>query len=538
MRFLKLVKRIMKNRFPRPDSRGSLILAQDSLHLRHKYQRFFARNKNNLIVWSFLTILYFTTRLVNLKLIPIFTDEAIYARWAQIALHDPVNRFISLEDGKQPLFIWLAAIAQKFISDPLIATRLVSVFAGFGSLCGIYLLAKELFGSKTAKLAAFAYVVLPFTLLYDKLGIYDSLLTMLGIWAVYFTLKMAKKPSLDYALLNGFAIGLGLITKSSASFFLYLLPFSLFQFDFGKTQVLKRLFDWFKLTLVTFVLAELFYNSLRLSPLFYIIKRKNYEFIRPFSEVLTNPLHSVFSNFKALAQWLIIYIGWPLFIVFLIGIFLGISRRDKKIIYLAILILTPFTAEVIFNKVLYPRFILFYFPYVILTIVYTFTTIQESFKKYQKQIALGFLLFLVIPAYTSFKILTNPAYANIPQSDSNQYFNDWPAGYGVDEIVEILRRQSESNQIHVATEGTFGLMPFALNIYFFQNNNLHISSYWPLDPDNLPNEIFDVARNQKTYAIFYQTQKEPTKSNLKLVAKYQKGKGNSFMRLYEVVIND
>ena len=365
----------MKNRFPRPDSRGSLILAQDSLHLRHKYQRFFARNKNNLIVWSFLTILYFTTRLVNLKLIPIFTDEAIYARWAQIALHDPVNRFISLEDGKQPLFIWLAAIAQKFISDPLIATRLVSVFAGFGSLCGIYLLAKELFGSKTAKLAAFAYVVLPFTLLYDKLGIYDSLLTMLGIWAVYFTLKMAKKPSLDYALLNGFAIGLALITKSSASFYLYLLPFSLFQFDFGKTQVLKRLFDWFKLTLVTFVLAELFYNSLRLSPLFYIIKRKNYEFIRPFSEVLTNPLHSVFSNFKALAQWLIIYIGWPLFIVFLIGIFLGISRRDKKIIYLAILILTPFTAEVIFNKVLYPRFILFYFPYVILTIVYTFTTI-------------------------------------------------------------------------------------------------------------------------------------------------------------------
>src|SRR3989344_1150596 len=86
--------------------------------------RFFAKgDKNNLVVWFFLTILYFTTRLVNLKLIPIFTDEAIYARWAQIALHDPVNRFISLEDGKQPLFIWLAAIAQKFISDPLIATR-------------------------------------------------------------------------------------------------------------------------------------------------------------------------------------------------------------------------------------------------------------------------------------------------------------------------------------------------------------------------------------------------------------------------------
>ena len=181
---------------------------------------------------------------------------------------------------------------------------------------------------------------------------------------------------------------------------------------------------------------------------------------------------------------------------------------------------------------------LFYFPYAILTIVYAFTKIQESFQKYQKQIVIGFLLFLAIPAYTSFKILTNPAYANIPQSDSNQYFNDWPAGYGVDEIVKILRSQSERNQIQVATEGTFGLMPFALNIYFYGNNNLHISSYWPLDPDYLPEEILDIAKNYKTYAIFYQTQKETTNSKLKLVAKYQKGKGNSFMRLYEVVIND
>src|SRR3989344_7318033 len=93
--------------------------------------------------WSLAVIFYFFTRLVNLKIIPIFTDEAIYSRWAQVALHDPANRFMSLEDGKQPLFIWLAAIFQKFISDPLVAGRLVSVLAGFGSTVGIYLLAKD-----------------------------------------------------------------------------------------------------------------------------------------------------------------------------------------------------------------------------------------------------------------------------------------------------------------------------------------------------------------------------------------------------------
>src|SRR3990170_8973472 len=101
------------------------------------------KSKSTSIFWAGLIFSCFFTRLVNLKLIPIFTDEAIYIFWAQVALDDPAHRFISLQDGKQPLFIWLAAILQKFISDSLIASRMVSVFAGFGSIIGIYLLGKE-----------------------------------------------------------------------------------------------------------------------------------------------------------------------------------------------------------------------------------------------------------------------------------------------------------------------------------------------------------------------------------------------------------
>src|SRR3989344_3628976 len=97
------------------------------------------KSKLHLLTWLGLVTVYFASRLINLKIIPIFTDEAIYSYWAQVALHDPANRFISLEDGKQPLFIWLAAIMQNFIHDPLVASRLVSVFSGFLSVIGIYL---------------------------------------------------------------------------------------------------------------------------------------------------------------------------------------------------------------------------------------------------------------------------------------------------------------------------------------------------------------------------------------------------------------
>src|SRR3990172_229170 len=163
----------------------------------------------SLILWSSFSVLYFATRIINLKIVPIFTDEAIYTYWAQVALHDPANRFSSLEDGKQPLFIWIAAIFQKFISDPLIATRIVSVFAGFGSLVGIYLLSKVLFNAKVAKLSSFLYIVLPFTMLYDRMALFDSLLTMFGIWSIFLSVKMVEESRLDWAILNGFAIGLG-----------------------------------------------------------------------------------------------------------------------------------------------------------------------------------------------------------------------------------------------------------------------------------------------------------------------------------------
>ena len=72
-----------------------------------------------------------------------FTDEAIYIRWAQIALQDSSWRFISLTDGKQPMFIWFMILFLKFIKDPLIAGRLVSVVSGIFTLVGLFFLSYD-----------------------------------------------------------------------------------------------------------------------------------------------------------------------------------------------------------------------------------------------------------------------------------------------------------------------------------------------------------------------------------------------------------
>src|SRR3990167_4776614 len=420
------------------------------------------KSKFTIIFWASLSFAYFFTRLINLGLIPIFTDEAIYTYWAQVALNDPAQRFISLVDGKQPFFIWLAAILQKFIADPLIASRLVSVFAGFGSMIGIYLLGKELLSEKIAKIAAILYLILPFTLLYDKLALFDSLLTMFGIYAVFFTVKMIKEPKLDNALLNGFAIGAALITKSSGSFFLYLLPFSLVLFDFSKNNWKQKLTRWIGFSALTFVIAQSIYNSLRLSPLFYIIERKNYEFIRPISVVIRDPFLHFYSNAQSLLGWLISYNGVFLFIIFLCAVYYGISQKDRRILYLSILFLIPFFAESLFNQILYPRFMLFYLPPVILAISWAIVNFMGVSPKWNKILIFIFAASIAVPVQKSFLILTNPPISKIPQSDSNQYFNDWPAGYGVNEVVDVLRKESQNKEVYIGTQGTFGLYPYAL----------------------------------------------------------------------------
>src|SRR5256885_11558868 len=102
--------------------------------------------------WVFLAFgiftLFFFTRFYNLLSLPIFTDEAIYVRWAQIAKNDATWRFISLTDGKQPLYVWIAMVLMKFIHDPLLAGRTVSVIAGFFSMIGLFLLSNEILKNK------------------------------------------------------------------------------------------------------------------------------------------------------------------------------------------------------------------------------------------------------------------------------------------------------------------------------------------------------------------------------------------------------
>jgi predicted membrane-bound mannosyltransferase len=123
------------------------------------------KNWKSVIFFSpiIITIAIFI-RTYNLTSIPVFADEAIYIRWAQVMQAEPTLRFLPLSDGKQPLFMWTVIPFLKLFTDPLVAGRMVSVATGIGSLVGIFILSYVLFKNKTVSLAAsLIYAISPFT---------------------------------------------------------------------------------------------------------------------------------------------------------------------------------------------------------------------------------------------------------------------------------------------------------------------------------------------------------------------------------------
>ncbi len=486
-----------------------------------------------LLLIAGLVALFLVTRLTNLTKLPIFTDEAIYIRWSQIGSRDANWRFISLVDGKQPLFTWIMMVFLRVIADPLTAGRLVSVMAGFFTTVGLFVTARELFKSKkTGFIASLLYILIPFGLVYDRMALYDSLVAAFSVWNLYLAILLVRRVRLDVALFLGLTLGAGMLNKTSGFLSLYMVPGTLLLFDWRRDGRIRRLLQWLGLVTVAAVISQLLYSVLRLSPLFGMIEQKNALFVYPLKEWLTHPFHFLLGNIHGLFDWAINYLTWP---IFLSAMFSGFSlwKHQREKLLLLGWWFAPFVALALFGKVLYPRFIFFMILPLIVLAAASVGWVWDHFNR-----SVWRWVFLVIlffgSFYTDYYIITNPVYAPIPEADAGQYINDWPAGWGISQVNALLLKESQKGKIAVYTDGTFGLLPYAVELYLVDNPNVTITGIYPIPPD-IPQVLLDQAKKTPTYMIFNQLQNIPPWP-MKLIAEYQKGQNAvKFMRLYEVL---
>ncbi len=504
--------------------------------------KFVLKYKREIILSILLALAYFSLRLIFLSRLPIFTDEAIYVRWAQIALQDASWRFISLTDGKQPMFIWAAMVMMKIIQDPLIAGRLISVMTGFLTMIGLFVLTYELFKNKfIAFLTAILYVSYPFAQVLDRMALYDSMVSAFYVWALYFSVLLVRKIRLDVAYTLGFIIGGGVLTKSSNFFSIYLLPFILILFNFRQKDWLRKLMKFILLAVFSAGIGYGLYGILKLSPLFQMISTKNATFVFPFSEWIHHPLTFFIGNFNGLSSWLLQYLGIFYIILIVISIvFLKKFFKEKSLLLLYFIL--PFIALALFGKVIYPRFI-FFMSLMLLPLAgwgldYLIMLAKQKIHLKVSKAYFAIIItlaFIIYPGFVSLQFAYSPVDAPIANADRSQYLNGWSAGWGVKESISYFEKQAKNNKIFIATEGTFGLMPEAMEMYLIKNKNVTIKGYWPIDA--FPKEVLDYSQKMPTYFIFYQREHVviPADFPLKLVFEVKQGNSNFYYRVYQVI---
>ena len=434
-------------------------------------------------LFIFIVILYFFSRLQNLTSIPVFGDEAIYIRWAQIIKSEETLRFIPQTDGKQPLFMWFNALSLKFIADPLVSGRIISVLAGFGITLLLFFTVATILNFQSSEKNIFkfiqksisiyfypaiftslVYCLLPFAFFFDRLALADTLLSFFGLTSLLFSLLLSKYPRLDLSLILGAILGLAWLTKSPAIYFIVL--------SIGTFIILKKkttiydLISTIYLPLISSIIAFIIYNILRLGPQFNMIYSRNRDYVWSLGEIIKHPLDPLKPHLSDTITLYHQYISWPILILALLGIITYFYQKNKfKKEYLILISwwLLPLIATATIAKVFTARYILFTIPSLIiilaLSIFYLFSQIKSSLIK----IILLISIFVLNINFIC-KISIDPIHQNLPSTETG-YLSDWTSGWGINQSAIYLKEQSKKANVIVGTEGNFGTLPDGLQIY-------------------------------------------------------------------------
>lgn len=403
-------------------------------------------------------LLFVSSRIINLDILPIVTDEAIYLRWAQVVSGDRGQVFLPLTDGKTPLFIWTVIPLLTFIDDPLIAGRMFAAVLGMFGFFGIYILARLLFSVRTAAYACLLWTVTPFILMYDRLALVESMLLTFQIWLLILCVKFIQTKKVRFAVGAGCLLGAAFLTKPSALQFIPMLPVLILL----APGVLKKSGFYTGLLLLMFAALSLII-PLKLSPHFQAVFLRTQEYTYPLYELMRRPLEIIGGNLSSLVPWLVANTTWPILLWALLGIVFGIRLKMRQIVVLVSLVFTTMSILAVTGKVLYPRYLLGLLPSMLLLCAYGIERTAAQLPRILFPFILGLSL---IPALDFDRhLLFTPSEAPFVHVDRWQYLSGWASGHGVKEYAQYLIKVSNNRPLLVGVEGRFGNPYNGIQVY-------------------------------------------------------------------------
>lgn len=448
-------------------------------------------------LWLALLLFYLVSHLIGLTALPIFADESIYLRWSQLILDDPARYlFFALNDGKTPLFIWLQVPFLELFTNPLFAGRLLSVATGFFQVIIMGEIAWLVSKNQKAKYLAMLFtIILPFWFFHHRMALMDGMMTLFLSLAWWFLLKFflnhshkATKQSLVVLLpllLSGLSFGLALWSKLPAILFTpIILVTPLFIKVKNSSQKLAAIFLQLGFASLVVFLGGLLFAVLKISPAFGQLFARGSDFLHPTSYIFSGGWQTTIGNFPSYFSYFWNYLSWPVIILAIIGLFIsGIRRSSHLFFWSAVLFFLPIA---IMGKVVYPRYFL---PIAIpltlsaaIVLGHLVTVwIQQTTSFKRKLLGAAIVVSMTGSIVNQSSLFMIPAWVqpnSIPfaSADRTQYLTEWSSGHGITETVSLIHTLAENQTVAVATEGYFGTLPDAINVYLHGQdvNNLYV----------------------------------------------------------------
>jgi hypothetical protein len=505
--------------------------------VRMSYQQKIAKLFEKRHVWTvFVLVLYLFTRLINITKLPVFADEAIYIRWAQVAVQEPQKYlFLSMLDGKPPLHIWLL-MPFSHMTDPVLAGRLFSVFVGLGILFLLTLFVRELgFSDRSRRFTQLLYCILPYWIFLERLSVAEPLMALWLLGMIYSAtvLLLREKLSKRHALIFVLSFACALLTKTTAFFFIPIVPVFLLGILFVKkknTEWVKTIQKTLPVVFLSGFAGGLIFLLLKLSPLFPSLFSRSVDYTFTLSDILGGEWkYILFTSTPRVLRWIVWYITpFSLLALFFSG-WMGAALLLSAATYAAPLL--------ILGRVLTTRY---FFPLLIFVTPAIALGLDQLLKSSAQKFGKQLFFFLCLSSSVFIALISIEPY-KFPyvEEDTKQYVTDWSSGYGIPQVRSfILDEIAHGKTPYIATEGYFGTLPDGLQIYFAQKKYAGkvIIEGIGQPVTEIPKKLREKARDQDVYVVvnehrFFDTNME----HFELVEAYLRPYGGPLLLLLRVL---
>ena len=450
------------------------------------------------IFYIILFLVFVCTHVLRLSALPIFNDEAIYIRWALLVSEDIGNLFVSAQDGKTPLLMWLNALTIDLFDDIVLSGRIISVIAG-GLTAGLmFYIGSRAYSAACGFLSALLYLSLPFFTLHNRMALSDTLGTLFAVALVALIAKESdwERFSASRFSLLGVAMGLGFLSKTPFVMLFFLIPASALLW-----KCIKKKSAWINmalagLTALAFMIPYLIHEpSQQVAGTGKMLH--NADVLKPFIALLKFDSPVLAENSRQFAEYLWVYITPPILALSALGAVMAFRRRDRFAILCILWWIVPCVAFLVLGREVYSRYFLFSMPPLAFLAAIPLVGLFEEIKKRAASeslaigIASGVVALLLFPALKfDYDLVASPETAAMAKKDRWQYLESQYSGYGIRQAIRQMTDSRQGRPLWLFVTRTWGMPGDAFYLYLKGLPDTHvIESWWahnmPVFPDNV-----------------------------------------------------